>query len=434
MSTRNSAARQIPERWLYWTFQRRELLKPDIFTAGGRPLKIIFPGFRNTSDGPDFFDAVIEIGGTRYSGDVEFHRTAEEWYRHGHHQDPRYRRVILHVLWECSGRPAAGRGPAIPRFSIRAHLKPSLNNWRQKMQYLDTNYGFFYGAEIGSELDLNYLETLAWQRFQRKADRVREWSRFFSFGDLLFVVLAEVLGYRHNQQPMRQLLWNVPPSKIYAQFGVCRRSPEVLWSYLLHCAGLKAPRMQFAWRRCPPGSDFRDISPVFSASDWQFRRVRPLNHPHFRLAAIAFLLYRYQQPTLFEELLDLCSRRLPIQALLPSILAVLGQPYPDNFQNVLAGGRKKPAIPRHVMGRQRIHQFLVNAMLPLFYVWAEKTANPGFRSYLGDLYFQCPACESSNHFRKVDESPMLPAVKMRVRRFAAYQQGILEYLTSADRR
>ena len=86
------------------------------------------------------------------------------------------------------------------------------------------------------------------------------------------------------------------------------------------------------------------------------------------------------------------------------------------------------------MGRQRIYQFLVNTMLPLFYVWAEKTGNPGFQHYLGDLYFQCPACESSIHFRNLEQSPLQPAVKTRVKQFAAYQQGILEYLTSADRR
>ena len=50
--------------------------------------------------GPDFRDAVIAFPtGKLSTGDVEIHVRASDWYRHGHHNDPEYDRVILHAVY-----------------------------------------------------------------------------------------------------------------------------------------------------------------------------------------------------------------------------------------------------------------------------------------------------------------------------------------------
>ncbi|GMW03094.1 MAG: hypothetical protein AMXMBFR84_42300 [Candidatus Hydrogenedentota bacterium] len=69
-------------------------------TTDGRAIKILSPGWWNHAEGPDFKNAQIEIGGKARTGDVEVHFTHAQWTQHGHHADPRYDDVILHVLMQ----------------------------------------------------------------------------------------------------------------------------------------------------------------------------------------------------------------------------------------------------------------------------------------------------------------------------------------------
>ena len=71
----------------------------NALTTGGEQLNALHPGLHNTDAGPDFFQATVEIGGVRWVGNVEIHVRASDWFRHGHQNDPKYRSVILHVVY-----------------------------------------------------------------------------------------------------------------------------------------------------------------------------------------------------------------------------------------------------------------------------------------------------------------------------------------------
>jgi hypothetical protein len=68
--------------------------------ADGRPLWIIHPGTPGGGPGPDFRDAILDAGGDLLRGDVELHLRASGWRAHGHHRDPAYATVVLHVVGE----------------------------------------------------------------------------------------------------------------------------------------------------------------------------------------------------------------------------------------------------------------------------------------------------------------------------------------------
>ncbi|MCX8065258.1 MAG: DUF2851 family protein [Candidatus Hydrogenedentes bacterium] len=73
-------------------------------TLEGSQVRILVPGERNVFSGPDFRNAVIEINGVQFRGDVEIHKSIKDWYIHGHHLDADYNRVILHVVFEYNGK------------------------------------------------------------------------------------------------------------------------------------------------------------------------------------------------------------------------------------------------------------------------------------------------------------------------------------------
>ena len=64
----------------------------------GRALRVVFPGVGGGPSGPDFRDAILELDGDLLRGDVEIHLAASGWRAHGHHRDPAYGGVVLHVV------------------------------------------------------------------------------------------------------------------------------------------------------------------------------------------------------------------------------------------------------------------------------------------------------------------------------------------------
>jgi hypothetical protein len=79
-------------------------------------LRVKSPGSWNRGAGPDFKEAVIEVDGEPRLGDIELHLYREDWWRHGHDQDPAFNEVVLHVVLFAGGmdrdiRTAAGRQP-----------------------------------------------------------------------------------------------------------------------------------------------------------------------------------------------------------------------------------------------------------------------------------------------------------------------------------
>lgn len=102
---------KVQEVWALQQFQ-----PGDWFTRSGQRLRVRRPGRWNRGAGPDFREAEIEVDGEVRLGDVELHLYREDWWRHGHHLDPAYDRVVLHVILFPGGmerpvRTAAGNLP-----------------------------------------------------------------------------------------------------------------------------------------------------------------------------------------------------------------------------------------------------------------------------------------------------------------------------------
>jgi hypothetical protein len=127
---------EVGRRW--WTIP----VGSQLPLVDGKTLQLVFPGSPGGSSGPDVRDAVfctvpVAVHGhtvsvqrdepvKRLTGDVEFHVYASDWWTHGHESDPRYNRVILHVvLIYNDSRPTRRQdGASIPVCSLNdlAHL------------------------------------------------------------------------------------------------------------------------------------------------------------------------------------------------------------------------------------------------------------------------------------------------------------------------
>src|SRR4030095_1619183 len=69
-----------PESLLQTVWQHQRLLREQLRTADGQPVRVLHPGFRNVEGGPDFRGAVIQFGEQQpRTGDVEVDLRSGGW-------------------------------------------------------------------------------------------------------------------------------------------------------------------------------------------------------------------------------------------------------------------------------------------------------------------------------------------------------------------
>ncbi|HEY7355413.1 MAG TPA: DUF2851 family protein [Ktedonobacterales bacterium] len=196
-----------------------ELIGVPLRTTSGERLTVLYPGRPGGGAGPDFRDAVIRLGDARtLCGDVEVHLRGGDWRAHGHDGDPRYRRVILHVVLANDLQPTRlADGAAVPVLALADVASPptlplpskDAGQWPCQRD----------AARLAERDLLGLLDQAGEARFLEKAaafqaqlaaaaeqaeaasqDAQPGWS---VESRLLFVALAEGLGYGREREAFR---------------------------------------------------------------------------------------------------------------------------------------------------------------------------------------------------------------------------------------
>ena len=113
-----------------WRFQK--FSKSRLETVDGQSLEILFPGNPNSMEGPDFLEAKIYLDKLYWTGAVELHVNASDWFRHGHQKNSSYDNVILHVVWDFDSDVCYPNGNPIPTLNLSHYVSLSaLENYQK---------------------------------------------------------------------------------------------------------------------------------------------------------------------------------------------------------------------------------------------------------------------------------------------------------------
>jgi Protein of unknown function (DUF2851) len=94
------------ERLLQAIWQHQRLRRDALKTTDGKIIRVFHPGFISVEGGPDFSNAVLQIGEEPpRSGEVEIDLRSSGWRAHGHNQNKNFQNVILHIVWESERTP-----------------------------------------------------------------------------------------------------------------------------------------------------------------------------------------------------------------------------------------------------------------------------------------------------------------------------------------
>ena len=177
----------------------------------GEPVEVLDPGLSNRDAGPDFFNAKIRLGETEWIGNVEIHTRASDWHRHGHHTDPVYDSVILHVVGNPDCRVLRTDGTPIPQMTLSlpkelfltyGELKADLSSVRCSRRLPD----------LSRLTKMDWIDSLAVERLSSKAGRILNLlaENGGDWNTTAFGTLARGLGFGLNAEPFEILARSIP--------------------------------------------------------------------------------------------------------------------------------------------------------------------------------------------------------------------------------
>ncbi len=420
-----------PERLLQTIWQHQRLLREQLKTLDGEPVRILHPGFRSVEGGPDFRGAVVQFGGQPpRTGDVEVDLRSSGWHAHGHDRNPAFQQVILHVIWEGEQR-AAGAPPTLTlRQALDAPLG-ELSLWLggEDAQTLPEELRGDCCAPlrtVGPAQLLDLLHQAAHVRLQSKAAQFQARARVVGWEQALWEGLFKALGYKHNVWAMQRLAelrprWQTPQPQLLALqarlFGISGLLPLEL-SRSQDGTDQYVRRVWDQWWR--ERDEFSDC--ILPHALWHLHGSRPANHPQRRLA----LASRWSlDDNLASKLEQWCARETPDSALAASLLEAL-QVEPDDFWSwhcTFRSPRLKKAQP--LLGSTRVTDLAVNVVLPWLWIRAVEGKNAAMQRTLEHRYFTWPPAED-NAVLRLARQRLLGGAGRRALSGAAAQQGLIQ--------
>ena len=360
-------------------FWRSKMLRGrELVTTGGEALQIIHPGRVNGGGGPDFHHAIIAIEGKGLvKGDVEVHVRSSQWRSHGHHRDPAYNGVVLHVvMWHDEGMVTVlQNGNTVPVLPLHPYLELS----PMEMEGFPLPFAEYdepchnLPARLGVAAVRKLLEEAGEERFRLKAAHFGQELAAKEGDQVLYEGLMGALGYSRNKETFQELARRLPLRVLQ---GIARgesshRRGLVLEQALLSGAGL-APSS--------PG-----IKPLCEA-EWHLSGVRPRNRPQLRIAGAGYLLARYIERGLASGVLELVGGADPKR----------GYRSLEQGMLVTVDGANSALI-----GRGRAREMVVNVVLPFSFAWGERESQPELRDRALELYRNYPELEENQITRQM---------------------------------
>jgi hypothetical protein len=367
------------------------------------------------------------------SGNIEVHSRSGHWYSHGHHQDPKYNNIVLHVVWQQDSQSPTmlQDGRAIPTICLGSFVHGPLD----ALLNLTANSPISCPAvsRYSNTDNLNRLLTTAGvKRFKAKTSLFRKALNKEDAVQVLYQGIARALGYAQNAAPCQELARRLPVSKITKNGRHALDFTQQ--ALLLGHAGLlpsqrhrsvkdeMAVKLEKIWQSA-------GITEAMKESDWCFFRVRPDNFPTRRLVALSCLISRYHKSGLLHGILRLI-KKAPAgteRRWLESGLSVANHGYWENhFDFGILTGRASALI-----GYEKASSIVTNTILPLAAAWGELDSDSKLKKKAGEIYRRYPGAGDNELTRYMEQQLRLgPDARLS----ACQQQGLIHLFNTCCRR
>ncbi len=362
----------MKEEFLHYLWKYR-LYDPEKLSDGnGNKISVILPGEYNRDSGPDFFNARISVEDTIWAGNIEIHTRSSHFDSHGHQNDPVFDNVILHVVGENDRKVFNTRGEEV--LTAEISFDPAL--YERYILLVNNPRTIACQDEIGKVdpvLVRHWLNSLVIERLQNKSDLIcrilretgNDWEETF------YRLLARYFGFRINREPFEMLSAALP-------FRIIRKHTDNLFQIEALLFGTAGMLEEGLFKEALYDKYYTDLikeykilSAKYSLQPvhgwlWKFSRLRPVNFPTIRISQLAAMLA--VTGGLFSMVLEAEE-----VTQLEDVFEVKASSYWDDH---FVFGKKSRKVVKNT-GSQATLIFLVNAVIPVLYVYGKSRDSGG---------------------------------------------------------
>jgi hypothetical protein len=351
--------------WKYTLYDPEKLIDRT-----GNKIKVIRPGEYNHDSGPDFFNARISVDGTIWAGNIEIHGRSSHFDTHGHHDDPAFDNVILHVVAENDKMVFNTKGEEI----LTAELSFDPELYERYLSLVNNPYIIACQDEIkgiDSFVIRHWLNALAIDRLKSKSESIskiyketgNDWEETF------YRLLARYFGFRINTEPFEMLASALP-------FRIIRKHTDSLFQLEALLFGTAGMLEEGLFRDALSDEYYRSLvkeyiilSAKYSLKPihgwlWKFSRLRPSNFPTVRISQLAAMLS--VTGGLFSKVMETTC----IMQLKDMFEVTASRYWDDHF---IFGKKTRPSVKN--AGGQAVCILLINAVIPVIFIYGKNRDN-----------------------------------------------------------
>jgi Protein of unknown function (DUF2851) len=372
-----------PECFIQFIWRHRLFSAKSLRTTCDLELEILNPGEQNVHAGPDFYNARIRLGTMVWAGNVEIHRYASDWYKHGHHLDPAYNNVILHVVGKYDTDVTNTLGRRIHTLIPEYH-----ENVLRRFDVLKRNDSWLPCSEyinmVPKQKLLSWFSTLYKERLAQKCLRIEQLlciSKKYFNDEILYLALASGYGLPINNIPFELLARGIPLHNLADLCDTLFDLEAILYgqSGLLLPAKEMGPYPQALWDRFTElkySLKERPLPPHL----WRFLRLRPPSFPTLRISQFA---------SCFHHCFPLASKILDSDTL-AEIEQLFRSPASEYWNTHYVFGKSSPPLTKYP-GEQFLTTLMINVIIPYLFSLEKKSRLSKAGIHASEILFQLKA-------------------------------------------
>lgn len=459
----------------------KQLFDPSrLVTTDGRAVRILNAGTLHRGSGPDFRNASIEIGGTTFFGDVEFHRTFDDWNLHNHHNDPNYNSVILHVVLRGNAAKTPSQsGRKIPTIVLEPYLQSPIETIEDHLsrEEFSSKKNSIKCADHNEKIEVSlmneWIRVLYRERLQEKILRLHErlcdiivsqqrvigeshspynemlddipipdakidkelFKQKIAWEQLLHEEVMDGLGYSNNRVPMKKLAGNVSLIQILSirHNDILELTSNQIEAILFKASGLLPAlddikdqdskvyvhSLQSAWNELPQKIP---LSPL-DTTEWNFSPTRPSNFPTIRIAAASIFLQKLLYHSLFKSIIVLVGGKFSSpQSKIEQLIKIFAMD-DHSFWNYHYSFTEATHKKHSLLGESRINDILVNTIVPFVCLYSKVFGKEDLFEHCLNIAIQLPLLEDNSILRTMNKQLIKGKLKIE---HAFQQQGLIQ--------
>lgn len=423
--------KHMAETFLYHIWDEQHL-QENLRTRDGNKIKVLFQGKWNNKAGPDFKDAILLVNNKKVQGDVEIHRYEADWYHHEHHENRNFNDVILHVIFEQNNSnkfTISECGNNIPILILKHNLD-------ERVEKLWEKYGnapFDKSQEktiicnlAKSDISPSEIKQILFSegenRFAKKCKRFSAELYNSDFNQILYKGIMEALGYSKNKSPFLRLASKLTYNKLQKTSREYN-SPQDIFCILAAFSGIDLHKYNFKFidkallnKYSALKEKLIESNGELSSADyqWNFFRLRPTNHPLYRMWQIAPFLSTTIKKNIINQVIALFSIKQNGKIKISK--------FTNQFYKILNPDReRKPKI-----GQSRCADIFFNIVLPVAHLYAKTLDYKQLSEAIIHVYSNSGKL-SENHITRFVYTRLSDKIPKKKDLKLIHQQGMIQH-------